>query len=130
VRDRRGRCVTTAIDDGVPDGPAIVDFVLEPWAHERLARLVGERGRALVAGTPALYAEGFTHACEPLLAALGAPGVEALLVGGDTVAELPWEHATSTGGGATLHYLASGSCPVVDALTRTLIPREPCASTT
>lgn len=103
---------TIAVRSGVPDGWAIVDFALQPWLLKRL----GDVGRAFIAGTPCLYANGFRLSAEPLLRAFGAPGVLALLLGGDTVAELPWHGPVSSGGGAALHYLARGSLPVIDAL--------------
>jgi phosphoglycerate kinase len=130
VRDPAGSTAAVEVADGVPSECAIVDFVLERWAQHRLQRLVDDGGRALLAGTPALYTAGFTRACEFLLSALAAPGVDTLLLGGDTVAELPWAGLTSTGGGAALHYIATGTCPVIDALARQTIPGGTCASTT
>jgi len=101
---------------GVRPGWSIVDFVPLPWLEDSLGRLAAAGGRALLAGTPCLYREGFRGAADTLLAAFGAPGVDALLLGGDTVAELPWAGRSSTGGGAALHFLAHGSCPVLDAV--------------
>ncbi|MDT8910061.1 phosphoglycerate kinase [Amycolatopsis sp. PS_44_ISF1] len=125
VRRGDGRPATVDVD-GVPDDAAVVDFELAPWAHERLARLRALGGRALVAGTPSRYTDGFTTAVTPLLAAFADPGVDALLLGGDTVAELPWAGPSSTGGGSALHYLADGTCAVFDALRRTrTIERTP-----
>jgi phosphoglycerate kinase len=96
-----------------------VDFELEPWARDALVQVAPRRGRAILAGTPGLYVSGYRRASTTVLAALGAaPGVDAILLGGDTNAELPWEGARSTGGGAALHFLARGSCPILDALRR------------
>jgi phosphoglycerate kinase len=101
---------------GVPDGWAIVDFVPQPWLHDCLNRLA-RGGRAFIAGTPCRYAEGHTGSADTLLRALAGPHIEALLLGGDTVAELPWHGPASTGGGSALHYLAHGTCPVLDAVS-------------
>lgn len=103
---------TVAVRDGVPDGWEIVDFVPRPWLAERLA----DAGRAFIAGTPCRYTEGFRLSAQTILRALAAPGVQALLLGGDTVAELPWQGPVSSGGGAALHYLARGTLPIIDAL--------------
>lgn len=100
---------------GVPPGWAIVDFVLRPWLRNRLDLLSGG-GRAIIAGTPCRYTDGFRGAANEILSAFASPGVDALLLGGDTVAELPWAGPASTGGGAALHFLAQGTCPIVDAV--------------
>lgn len=105
-----------SVADGVPPTHAIVDPVLEGPIEERLARLVAERGRALLAGPPGVYAHGFRAASDRLLAAFRADGVDAILLGGDTLAELPWAGPTSTGGGAALEFLCRRTTAVLDAL--------------
>ncbi|MFC5827771.1 phosphoglycerate kinase [Nonomuraea insulae] len=116
VLGARGRIVPIA--EGVPAGHMIVDFVLELGVRARLDALAAAGGRALLAGTPCRYTDGFRDTADALLAAFGAPGVDALLLGGDTTAELPWQGPRSTGGGSALHYLAHGTCPVLDSLRR------------
>lgn len=101
---------------GVPATHAIVDLVLPPRAREWLRLLAAQGGRAILAGTPSCYLDGYTGAADELLDGLAASAIDALLVGGDTVAELPWLGATSTGGGAALEYLATGRLAVLDAL--------------
>jgi phosphoglycerate kinase len=103
---------TIAVRDGVPKGWEIVDFVPRPWLIERLA----DTGRAFIAGTPCRYADGFRLSADAILRAFAAPSVQALLLGGETVAELPWHGPVSSGGGAALHYLAHGALPIMDAL--------------
>lgn len=100
----------------IPSGWAVADVVPLPWLRAALGRLVREGGLAFVAGTPCRYAEGFRDSADELMAAFSGPGVDALLMGGDTVAELPWDGLVSTGGGAALHFLAHGTCPVLDAV--------------
>lgn len=107
---------TVRVQDGVPEGYAIVDFVISQQVAGRLSRLRGG-GRAVLAGTPGLYSAGFCNATDALLGAIAEPGVEALLLGGDTASELPWSGRVSTGGGSALVFLATGSCPVLSALT-------------
>ncbi|MFI6934080.1 phosphoglycerate kinase [Streptomyces sp. NPDC050287] len=112
---KNGRTESVAVD-AVPDGWAVVDFELAPWLSDELTDLARTGGRAFIAGTPCLHAEGHQAASTALLTRLSATGVDALLLGGDTVAELPWDGPASTGGGSALHYLAHGTCPVLDAL--------------
>ncbi|WP_217254049.1 phosphoglycerate kinase [Streptomyces sp. AC602_WCS936] len=97
--------------DGVPPGYAIVDFTVRPWALDRLAA----SDSAVLAGTPCRYLDGHRRAADALLAAL-PDGGRSLLLGGDTVAELPWSGPTSTGGGSALELLATGTCAVFEAL--------------
>ncbi|MEU1312704.1 phosphoglycerate kinase [Streptomyces cinnamoneus] len=107
-----GATRTVPVEDGVPDGWAVVDFHLEEWAVDA----VRQAGRVLVAGTPGRHTEGNHRAAAAVLGAR-APGDPAtLLLGGDTVAELPWTGPRSTGGGSALHYLADGTCAVILAL--------------
>ncbi|WP_078899929.1 phosphoglycerate kinase [Streptomyces sp. SBT349] len=101
-----------AVTDGVPADHAVVDFDVEPWALELLARV----DRAVLAGTPSRYLDGHTRSSGALLSALSGPGGRALLLGGDTVSELPWSGPVSTGGGSALELLATGTCAVLDAL--------------
>jgi phosphoglycerate kinase len=114
---------TVPVSEGVPTDYAIVDFDLAPWATGRLKRLAGG-GRALIAGTPSRYRDGFGHAVDAMLTAFAAPRVRALLLGGDTVAELPWNGPVSGGGGSALAYLADGTCAVIEALRRNVSTGE------
>ncbi|QNP75031.1 phosphoglycerate kinase [Streptomyces roseirectus] len=99
-----------ALPGDVPAGHAVVDFDLQPWAAAELTYTE----RALVAGTPCQYRFGHTRAVDAVLPVLA--GTDTLLLGGDTVAELPWRGRTSTGGGSALTLLASGDCAVLRAL--------------
>ncbi len=115
------------IADGVPAGHRIVDFTLQPWLHGRLRRL-STGGRALVAGTPTCWTEGFRGAGEELLGHLRAARDDTLLLGGDTVADLPWRGPSSTGGGSALQFLVTGTCSVLEALRRTRTDTAPPAA--
>nr|AGZ94028.1 phosphoglycerate kinase [Streptomyces sp. MMG1612] len=104
------------VDEGVPPGHAVVDFLLTERAVELLRGLAAGGGRALVAGPPALPAPAGAGSWRALRPHLASPRVRTLLLGGDTAAELPWNGAVSTGGGAALHLLAHGTLPVLEAL--------------
>ena len=101
---------------GVDAGDAIVDFVLDGRVSAALDRVVKTRGRMIIAGTPALYPQGFGAACEPLLAAARALDDRAILLGGDTTADLPFDGNKSVGGGSALAYLCHGDLPILRAL--------------
>ncbi len=106
-----------AVADGVPAGLAIVDFLPRPDILTRLQD-PGRDARAVVAGTPSRYLDGHGRAADLLLRALRGPRWHTLLMGGDTVADLPWNGPSSTGGGSALEYLATGTGAVLEALTR------------
>ncbi|WP_406193026.1 phosphoglycerate kinase [Kitasatospora sp. NBC_01560] len=113
--DRIATVPATAVEiaRGVPPGHAIVDFVVEPWALRLLARAP----RALLAGTPSRYLAGHTTASDAVLRSLSAvPPGSALLLGGDTTAELTWTGPASTGGGSALQFLVEGTSSVLEAL--------------
>ncbi|MFE3946728.1 phosphoglycerate kinase [Streptomyces sp. NPDC059118] len=104
------------VADGVPPGFAIVDFRLETWLADLMREFGGSGCRAVLAGTPSLYLKGFRHASTHLLDWASARGVEAILLGGDTVSELPFDGPTSTGGGSALCYVGEADLPVLRAL--------------
>ncbi|MFJ9378896.1 phosphoglycerate kinase [Streptomyces sp. NPDC101455] len=120
IARRSGNSFTTPREirtaDGVPPGYAIVDFRLEAWLADLLQTFRGTGCRAVLAGTPTLYSEGFRHASAQLLDWASAPRIEAILLGGDTVSELPFDGPTSTGGGSALYYLGNADLPVLRAL--------------
>ncbi|MFJ6441028.1 phosphoglycerate kinase [Streptomyces sp. NPDC091649] len=107
-----GEARSRPVADGVPAGHAVVDFELEPWA----ARALAGAGSAVLAGTPSRYLDGQVRSADAVLSALSRAAGPALLLGGDTVAELPWPGPVSTGGGSALQLLATGTCAVLDAL--------------
>ncbi|RNL71490.1 phosphoglycerate kinase [Streptomyces sp. I6] len=107
-----GEAGPVTVADGVPAGHAVVDFELEPWA----ARSLAAAGSAVLAGTPSRYLDGQARSADAVLSALSRASGPALLLGGDTVAELPWQGPVSTGGGSALQLLATGTCAVLDAL--------------
>lgn len=104
------------VSSGVPSGFAIVDFRLEPWLLNELQQLKVSGGRILIAGTPNLHSYGFRDASDPFLNVICHPGIEAILLGGDTVSELRFNGPTSTGGGSALQYLKDADLPVLHAL--------------
>ncbi|MBN1672352.1 MAG: phosphoglycerate kinase [Kiritimatiellae bacterium] len=105
-----------AIDDGVPAGFQIVDFVLPDSALKALDTLGAHGGRLVLAGTPGIYLSGFTVATDAILATMNRPNVNAIALGGDTAAEVRFEGPSSTGGGAALHFVAAGTTAVFEAL--------------
>ncbi|KOX33015.1 MULTISPECIES: phosphoglycerate kinase [unclassified Streptomyces] len=110
------------INDGVPDGHAIVDFLPEPWLKDHLRQL-RTGTRVVVAGTPSLHTAGYSVASHLAVAVAGAPSLSGILLGGDTVNELPFRGLTSTGGGSALHYLHHADLPVLQALRERTIWR-------
>jgi phosphoglycerate kinase len=118
---RAAPCVVH-VSDGVPPGHAIVDLIIEGWVSEPLRRLARSGGRAVLAGPPGCCRLGFSASTLSLLRVLKSPAVETILLGGDTVAEVPFSTTTttSTGGGSALEYLCRRTGPVLEALRTTL----------
>jgi phosphoglycerate kinase len=86
----------------VPEGAMIVCYILSAEARAALGTLAARSGRLVVAGTPDLYARGFGLATAEIVAALKAPGVQGIVLGGDTAAEIKFSGTTSTGGGSAV----------------------------
>jgi phosphoglycerate kinase len=123
-RDRGfGPGVPVRVEDGVPPGYAIVDFEIAPRWRDTLTGYAAAGARCVVAGTPSRYLDGFRAGSEAVLDIVGRSRAGTLLMGGDTVHDLPWDGPCSTGGGSALHYLAHGSTPVLDRL-RTSDPED------
>ncbi|MFC4035365.1 phosphoglycerate kinase [Streptomyces polygonati] len=112
VRAGERRAFPVRVTDGVPADCAIVDFVIRPWAVD----LLRGAARAVVAGPPSLCRDGHTEASYTVLSALEGGNGSALLLGGDTVRELPWSGLSSTGGGSALEFLSENTCAVLDEL--------------
>ena len=105
------------ITRGVKRGYMIVDFSLPAEAHEALERAAEENGRIVIAGTPTLYKHGFTRATDEIVK-YAERCEQALLLGGDTIAEIKFNGFKSPGGGAALYYLVHGTTKVFEALKR------------
>lgn len=99
------------ISEKVPQGYMIVDFELTDSAFKALDLVVEQKGRILLAGTPALYTKGFTQATLQLLPYLENPRTKSIILGGDSTREIPAsEHVVkSTGGGSSLEFLCKGT---------------------
>lgn len=103
------------VSEGVPQGFSIVDFKLETNAINELERAAKD-GRIIVAGTPTIYKAGFKTAVNQVMQYVERAGERAILLGGDTVSEIPFAGTTSTGGGSALEYLCSSTFAVYEAL--------------
>ncbi|TSC70818.1 MAG: Phosphoglycerate kinase [Parcubacteria group bacterium Gr01-1014_49] len=95
-----------------------------PGTSALLKRLVGGAKTVLWNGPLGNYENGFIDATDALARAIAASEARSVIGGGDTVAAienlglLPRFSFVSTGGGAMLDFLAKGSLPGIDALTR------------
>jgi phosphoglycerate kinase len=85
---------------------------------DALDRVVGTGGRLLVAGTLDIYSAGLGLAMTEVVERLRQEKVQGVVLGGDTVAEIKYQGATSTGGGSALYFAAYGTTCVLDALKR------------
>ncbi|MFA6089228.1 MAG: phosphoglycerate kinase [Candidatus Woesearchaeota archaeon] len=109
---------TIKITEGVPKGYVIVDYVMPKEGFDALDKVVNEKGRIVVAGTPGVYTSGFKLATDAVIERLNKPGVKAIALGGDTAAEVKFNGPASTGGGSALYFVAYGTTEVFDALKK------------
>jgi phosphoglycerate kinase len=107
---------TIEVANGVAEGYMIVDYLLPSSATDSLDRMVEENGRLILAGTPGIYVAGFKSATEAVLTRMERNSANCVMLGGDTVSEVPYDGPRSTGGGSALHFVANGTTPVLEAL--------------
>ncbi len=108
--------------DSVPKDVAILD--IGPASIEALGPYIKKAKTILWNGTLGRYETGYTKATEQLARMITASSAFSVLGGGDTVAALEVLGLTSkfsfvsTGGGAMLDFLAYGTLPGIEALTK------------
>lgn len=103
----------------VPNGFKIVDFEPTDTMRRILDNLATFGGRMLLAGPPCLYPSGFQRAANPVLKTMTSAVVDSMLLGGDSVSELPFTGEKSSGGGASLRFLCTATTEVFEALKLT-----------
>lgn len=105
----------------VPKNKMIVSYILPEILINRLEKVVSENGRMVLAGTPDLYKQGIGFATNEIVNRLKRVGERGLILGGDTGAEIDYDKEkykgkVSTGGGASLEFLCTGTTAVYEAL--------------
>lgn len=99
----------------------IVDIGTE--TVEAIKQKINASALVLWNGPTGIYEEGYLKPTQDLLKALAASSAESVIGGGDTAAivntmgMLTQFSFVSTGGGATLDYLANGTLPAIEAIT-------------
>ncbi len=99
-------------------------FDIGPETAEAWARVVSAAPFVLWNGPMGVYEKGFTKGTDALAEALVASGARAVIGGGDTVAAVskfsfdPTRIFVSSGGGAMLDFLSSGTLPALEPLKK------------
>jgi len=96
----------------------IVDYVLDDSIKEIFKKVIADNGRIILAGTPTLYSEGFKNATNQFLDYLERPDLKSIVLGGDSVSEIPFKGIKSSGGGSALKFICEGTTAVYEALKR------------
>ncbi len=105
-----------SISKGVPKGYQIVDFKLSDLAIYCLEQTLENDSRILVAGTPGISAKGFTTSTNQIIPYLEHPNTQSVVLGGDSINDIPFSGTKSTGGGTALEFLCTGTTTVFEAL--------------
>lgn len=112
---------TVSVDKIPPDG-VVVDCGSQTVAM--LSDLMALSNTVIVNGPLGLYEKGWLHGSEQILTKLGESTASSYIGGGDTVTVAHNLHLlskftfVSLGGGAMLDYLASGTLPGINAVTK------------
>lgn len=113
---------TTVSFDQIPTDGVVVDCGTE--TVELVDKAIHESKTVIANGPLGLYEKGWLHGSEQILTKLAHSGVTSYIGGGDTVSvahSLNLLHSfsfVSLGGGAMLDFLASGTLPGIDAVTK------------
>lgn len=118
---RAGKTVAVTADEVIP-GDTIVD--IGPQSIALIAQKISKAKLVVWNGPMGWYEKGFTKGTVGLAKAIGTNKAHAVIGGGDTGAALEkilkkstnTKVFVSTGGGATLDYLANGTLPGIEAL--------------
>lgn len=100
------------ISRGVPEGYMIVDYIFDDISKEHLEKAE----RILLAGTPCFYRGGFEYASMQCLKYLEKPNAKSIVLGGDSINEIPFNGTKSSGGGSSLEFLCKRTTAVYEAL--------------
>ena len=106
----------------IPKDGVVVDC--GPKTGEMLRGVITVSNTVIANGPLGLYEKGWLHGSEQILTMLATSGVTSYIGGGDTVSVAHSLHLlekftfVSLGGGAMLDYLASGTLPGIDAVTK------------
>jgi 3-phosphoglycerate kinase len=106
----------------IPSNGVVVDCGND--TIRELTTLMKTSHTVIANGPLGLYEKGWLHGSEQILTALAESGVTSYIGGGDTVAVANSLHLlrkfsfVSLGGGAMLDFLANGTLPGIDAVTK------------
>ncbi|CAM4047805.1 phosphoglycerate kinase [Pseudoalteromonas byunsanensis] len=92
----------------------IVDFVPTDEMRNVISDVVSQQGRILLAGTPADATLAHSEAIEFFEQQLTFARPYSILLGGDSCADISFDGAKSSGGGAALVYLCDGTLPILE----------------
>jgi len=94
----------------------IVGFNLSQKMHMVLKKCILKKSQILVAGTPSLIKKNFKEPSVAILKYINKNKKTSLMLGGDTVSDLPFKGLKSSGGGSSLFYLSNKVLPVLENL--------------
>ena len=94
----------------------IVGFDLSLEMHLILKKCSYKKSQILLAGTPSLIKKDFKEPSISILRYINKNKKNSLMLGGDTVSDLPFNGLKSSGGGSSLLYLSNKVLPVLENL--------------
>ena len=81
-----------------------------------LKKIILKKSQILLAGTPSVIKKNFKEPSFSILKYINKNKKNSLMLGGDTVSDLPFKGLKSSGGGSSLHYLSNKVLPVLKSL--------------
>lgn len=94
----------------------IVGFNLTQKMHIILKKCILKNSQIILAGTPSLISKSFNEPSLAILRYINKNKKNTLMLGGDTVSDLPFKGLKSSGGGSSLFFLSNKVLPVLENL--------------
>ena len=94
----------------------IVGFILSQEMNMIIKKCIFKKSQILLAGTPSLIKKNFKEPSVSILRYINKNKKNSLMLGGDTVSDLPFKGLKSSGGGSSLFYLSNKVLPVLEDL--------------
>lgn len=94
----------------------IAGFKLNSKMKNILKKCISKESHILLAGTPSMVSNNFNEPSFEILRYIKKNRSKSLLLGGDTISDLPYDGMKSSGGGSALHYLSNKDLPIIEGL--------------
>ena len=98
--------------ENIKKSEIISGFIFSKKMHMVFKKCISKKSQILLAGTPSLTIKNFKEPSTTILRYMNKNKKNSLMLGGDTVSDLPFKGLKSSGGGSSLYYLSNQVLPI------------------